>query len=166
MIGRMIQAIPPQIPSGLTGQVPSGAPSQAQQPAIQAGHSQLQSSPNHLMNQNPAPPRSALTSHPLLSTQNSTGVLNNSSFAMVGAKPAANAQPQVMPVIPPLHKERFESGFANWCNSRGISFDLRAITVDGRPVDLHELHCYVMRAGGISTVCFSYCHHLSRLNVT
>ncbi|KAK2460344.1 hypothetical protein APHAL10511_007733 [Amanita phalloides] len=51
-------------------------------------------------------------------------------------------------IIRPLDKARFDRTFKSFCNSKQIKIDLRILTVNNQPVDLHLLHTLVLREGG------------------
>ncbi|KIY69069.1 hypothetical protein CYLTODRAFT_244517 [Cylindrobasidium torrendii FP15055 ss-10] len=54
--------------------------------------------------------------------------------------------------IPPLDKERFEKAFESFHKSRGNPRDTRSFALEGRPVDLYNLHKSVLREGGFASV--------------
>ncbi|KAH7873353.1 hypothetical protein F5879DRAFT_950856 [Lentinula edodes] len=54
--------------------------------------------------------------------------------------------------IPPLDKSRFESSYKQWCLTKAIVHDPRLLAIDNRQIDLFQLHCLVMREGGLTNV--------------
>lgn len=57
--------------------------------------------------------------------------------------------------IPPLDKSRFESSYKQWCLTKAIVHDPRLLAIDNRQIDLFQLHCLVMREGGLTNVSSS-----------
>lgn len=57
-----------------------------------------------------------------------------------------------MQLPPPLEKSRFDSAYKSWSTSRNIQPDMRLMSLDGHPIDLHQLHQHVMREGGWNKV--------------
>jgi hypothetical protein len=54
--------------------------------------------------------------------------------------------------IAPLDKSRFETSYKQWCLTKAIVHDPRLLSIDSRQIDLYQLHCHVMREGGIANV--------------
>lgn len=61
-------------------------------------------------------------------------------------------QPQSIQLPPPLERARFEHSYKAFCQDQNIHHDLELMSVEGRPIDLHLLHVYVMREGGFMNV--------------
>ncbi|KJA23009.1 hypothetical protein HYPSUDRAFT_163989 [Hypholoma sublateritium FD-334 SS-4] len=54
--------------------------------------------------------------------------------------------------VGPLEKNRFESAFKSYCAKRELKIDARSLTIDNRTVDLHHLHCEMIKEGGMNVV--------------
>ena len=59
---------------------------------------------------------------------------------------------------PPLSRDDFETAYTYYCTYNNILPDTNRLRVDGRLVDLHALHYYVIRAGGASKVMTCIVH--------
>ncbi len=55
--------------------------------------------------------------------------------------------------LAPLEKVRFENAFKSYCAKRELKIDARSLTIDNRTVDLHHLHCEMIKEGGSGAVC-------------
>jgi hypothetical protein len=151
------QGQPTWAPQGTSqGQGFSGAQAgnTSQTQNTQPGSSQLNTHANHMMGSNTVPSRSVQTPHQLVPGQFPNRMspnMNQFSFQMnSGSAGQTTLQPQnpSSQLIPPLEKSRFDSAYANYCSTKGISHDTRLMSVDGRPIDLHSLHVCVMAEGG------------------
>ncbi|KAE9403632.1 kinase-like protein [Gymnopus androsaceus JB14] len=63
-------------------------------------------------------------------------------------------QTQTQTVVEPLDIQRFGVTYKHWCLTKNIVHDPRLLIIDSRPIDLFQLHCYVIREGGIQNVSF------------
>ncbi|KAF9474670.1 hypothetical protein BDN70DRAFT_772213, partial [Pholiota conissans] len=52
----------------------------------------------------------------------------------------------------PLDKGRFDAAFKSFCQKRQLRVEPRATTIDGRQVDLHQLHREIIQEGGMNIV--------------
>lgn len=124
-------------------QLPSRGPSQPQN--IQSGPQALQPSP--MQQNNMGPQRPGPTTRQFPPGQLPTQI---SSLQMQNGQRLAR-----FPLPPLLKKAKFEESFHAFCNSGGIVLDDRLMSVDGRPVDMHALHCNVLSEGGSVNASFS-----------
>jgi hypothetical protein len=63
-----------------------------------------------------------------------------------------NLAQQLLSTISPLDRPRFEQAFKNWCSKKNIPVDSNSLQMEGRTVDLHNLHHTVFREGGFRKV--------------
>ncbi|KAE9401445.1 hypothetical protein BT96DRAFT_1018120 [Gymnopus androsaceus JB14] len=54
--------------------------------------------------------------------------------------------------IPLLDKQRFENAYKRWCLINNVVPDPQLLCIDNRSIDLYELHCQVIREGGMENV--------------
>ncbi|KIK62385.1 hypothetical protein GYMLUDRAFT_41817 [Collybiopsis luxurians FD-317 M1] len=71
-----------------------------------------------------------------------------SNLGPSGSAPPVNLN---MP-IPPLDKSRFETSYKQWCLTKAIVHNPQLLAIDSRQIDLYQLHCQVMREGGLGSV--------------
>jgi hypothetical protein len=122
-------------------------------PHPQAGHPI--SSPNNVPPRTVPTPQQAmnpfpnLTSSPLNLPMNNTSATVAPGLSNLGPNVPAPIHPTV---IAPLDKQRFDTSYKQWCLTKNIVHDPRLLSIDNRPIDLFQLHCHVMREGGIQNV--------------
>jgi hypothetical protein len=80
---------------------------------------------------------------------------NGAGAANLSIAPNQGSVPMMSFNIPPLEKPRFDTSFKTWCQQKSISIDQRMLSIDGRPIDLHNLHSSVIGEGGLGNVSYS-----------
>ncbi|KAG9315089.1 hypothetical protein JVU11DRAFT_4201 [Chiua virens] len=161
---------PPQQPSVSTSQVQPGFVTQGNQPvaaqynvSASNGASPLPTPNQGVLNQqipiqstqpvrpNTIPPRTGGTPHQIPGQLPNTSSPNLANFAGQGGQKVPNPNRQSVGVMP-LDKQRFDSTYTQFCRSQNINPGLRVAIGEGRNVDLHQLHVYVMHEGGAQSV--------------
>jgi hypothetical protein len=118
--------------------------------SLQRSPLQMHPQPSHPNQQSMIPPRAGPTPQQMIHSPN---VGNQYPFSMTSH--GINPQPQAQ-FMPALDKTRFDTAYNNFCLSKGVQHDPRLMSVDGRPIDLHELHVQVMNEGGVTKVRASF----------
>ncbi|KAF8962699.1 hypothetical protein BDZ97DRAFT_1702163, partial [Flammula alnicola] len=129
------------LPSGIP-QMPGGGP-------VLGGTSQQQpfhdSSPNHPQSAHLPPGFPNITPQPSMAGPSQPAAQGGNMMGNFGNVPN-------MTGLPPLDKARFEITFKGFCQKRGVKLDPRLLSIDSRTVDLHRLHCEVIKEGGANNI--------------
>ncbi|KAF8659053.1 hypothetical protein AX16_001925 [Volvariella volvacea WC 439] len=146
----------------VSGPLPPGQPSQQ----MNGGIGNTMSTPN--MGQPfPFSIQGNMSSNPMNSVQ-------QAPMPQVNQAPSQQGQPQMMvppqpsqatlqqlahqepfqqrPPIRPLDRDRFTAMYRNFCQANPVQLDTTLMSLDGRPIDLHTLHVYVLQEGGYDKV--------------
>ncbi|KAJ4479972.1 hypothetical protein J3R30DRAFT_2560687 [Lentinula aciculospora] len=111
-------------------------------------------SPNNVPPRSGPTPQQAMNPFPMNASPSSFPINNSPSN---GAPGPTNLGPNMTALslnasIPPLDKSRFETSYKQWCLTKAIVHDPRRLAIENRPIDLFQLHCLVMREGGVGNV--------------
>ncbi|KAF7369446.1 ARID domain-containing protein [Mycena venus] len=74
----------------------------------------------------------------------------------------ANRKGWHFPPIPPLEKSRFDTLYKDYCAQHSIVHNPRMMSIEMRPLDLHDLHTQVIFEGGASNVTLKDSWSVSR----
>ncbi|KAF9466460.1 hypothetical protein BDZ94DRAFT_1233709 [Collybia nuda] len=146
-------------------------------PQPSPGHNHAQVQGNHTLNQSIAPPRTGQTPHQLTATSGNGGVpggtgsfsnqmsphmgqpfpypqngANNIPASVGPSQGPTMAMSMSMQLPPPLEKARFDNAYKSFVQNRNIKHEMGLMNVEGRQIDLHALHTYVMQEGGYNKV--------------